>query len=93
MEDLDLQVAIFLCANRAQVDIWDIGNLVRGEGLRGLIDLVGDALGCRCTVGQVVLDTEVFGGTFYSSAWTLHTISKLRSPLGNLVRGEQHAVS
>jgi hypothetical protein len=62
VQDLDLEVAILLRANLAQVDVWDVGDLVRGEGLGGLVDLVGNALGCRCTVGEVVLDAKVLSG-------------------------------
>jgi hypothetical protein len=62
VENLNLEVAILLCANCAQVDVWDIGDLVRGERLGGLVDLVGDALGGWCAVGEVVLDAKVFGG-------------------------------
>lgn len=73
MDDLDLEVADLLCANRAQVNIGDVGDLVRGEGLGGLVDLVGDALGSWCAVGKVVLDTEIFLGT---CAWLAGRVSK-----------------
>jgi hypothetical protein len=59
MNDFNLEVAILLCTDCAEVDVGDIGDLVGGEGLGGFVDLVGDALGRWCTVGQVVLDTEV----------------------------------
>ena len=59
MNDLNLKIAIFLCANCAEVNIGDVGNLVRGKGLGGLEDLVGDALGGGGTVGQVVLHTKI----------------------------------
>jgi hypothetical protein len=68
VDDLDLEVADLLCANLAQVDVWDVGDLVGGKGLGGLVDFVGDALGGRCAVGEVVLDAEVFGGTYILSA-------------------------
>jgi hypothetical protein len=68
VDDLDLEVADLLCANLAQVDVWDVGDLVGGKGLRGLVDFVGDALGGWCAVGEVVLDAEVFGGTYILSA-------------------------
>jgi hypothetical protein len=63
VDDLDLKIANLLCANLAQVDVWDVGDFVGGKGLGGLVDLVGDALGGWRTVGEVVLDAEVFGGT------------------------------
>ena len=62
MDDLNLEVAILLCTNGAEVNIGNVGDLVGGEGLGRFVDLVGDALGRWCTVGQVVLDTEVFVG-------------------------------
>jgi hypothetical protein len=62
VDDFNLEVAIVLCADCAEVDVGDIGDLVGGEGLGGFVDLVGDALGRWGTVGQVVLDTEVLVG-------------------------------
>ena len=73
MNDLNLKIAIFLCANCAEVNIGDVGNLVRGKGLGGLEDLVGDALGGGGTVGQVVLHTEVLLG-----AWSIFSIDSAR---------------
>lgn len=63
VDDLDLEVSVGVCANLREIDIGDICDLVGLESLRGLVDLVGDALGRGATVGQVVLDTEIFVGT------------------------------
>ena len=63
MDNLNLEVSDLLCANCAQVNIRDVGDLIGSDGLRCLVDLVGNALGCRCTVGEVVLDAKVFLGT------------------------------
>jgi hypothetical protein len=63
VDDFNLEVAILLCTDGAEVDIGDVGDLVGGEGLGRFVDLVGDALGRWSTVRQVVLDTEVFVGT------------------------------
>jgi hypothetical protein len=69
VQDLDLELAILLGADGAQVDIWDIGNFVRGERLGGFVNLVRDALGRWGTVREVVLDAEVLGGTYESQSW------------------------
>lgn len=63
VDDLNLEVAVGLGADRGKVDIGNVGNLVLGEGLGGLVDLVGDALGSGGTVSKVVLDTKVLLGT------------------------------
>lgn len=44
VHNLDLEVSVRLSANGGDVDVWDIGDLVGGEGLRSFVDLVGDAL-------------------------------------------------
>jgi hypothetical protein len=62
VEDLNIEVADLLRADLAQVNIGDVGDLVGCDGLGGLVDLVGDAFRCRCTVCEVVLDTEVLVG-------------------------------
>jgi hypothetical protein len=63
MNNLNLEVAVGLGTDRRKVNIGNVGNLVLGEGLGGLVDLVGDALGSGGTVGKVVLDTKVLLGT------------------------------
>jgi hypothetical protein len=80
VDDLNLEIANLLCANLAQVDVWDVGDLVGGKGLGGLVDLVGDALGGWCAVGEVVLDAEVFGGTWDLSACAILPCSQLGFP-------------
>lgn len=64
IDDLNLEGAVGLGADGGDVDIGDVGDLVGGEGLGGLVDLVGDGLGGGATVGKVVLDTEVVLGTW-----------------------------
>lgn len=59
VDNLNLERAIGLGANSLQVDIRDSGNLVGSQGLGGFEDLVGNRLGSRATVGQVVLDAEI----------------------------------
>lgn len=63
MDDLNLEIANLLCANCAEVDIRNVGNLVRCDGLGCLVNFVGDAFGRRRTVGEVVFDAKVFLGT------------------------------
>jgi hypothetical protein len=63
VDNLDLQWAVALGTNAGQVDLRDIGIFIRGKGLRGFVDLVGNGLGGGGTVGQVVLDTKVGIGT------------------------------
>ena len=59
VNDLNLQITVGLGANGVDVDIWDIGNLVRGDSLGSLVDLVCDRLWGWSTVCEVVLDTKV----------------------------------
>src|SRR5687767_8556269 len=66
VDNLDLKLATLLCANFAQIDVGNVGDFVGCEGLGGFVNLVRDALRGGCTIGKVILDTEVFGG-----AWTV----------------------
>lgn len=63
VDNLHLDGTVGLGANAGSVHIGDVNNVIGGQGLGGLVDLVGDRLGGRGTVGQVVLDTEVGVGT------------------------------
>lgn len=63
VDDLDLERAVGLGADGGEIDVRDVGDLVRGDGLGLLEHLVGDTLGRGSTVGQVVLDSKVLGGT------------------------------
>lgn len=60
MDDLHLKVPVSLCADCGKINIWDVGNLVGGEVLGSLVDLVRDAFRSRGTVGEVVLDSKIF---------------------------------
>jgi hypothetical protein len=71
VKDLNIEVTDLLRADLAQVNIGDVGDLVGCDGLGGLVDLVGDALGCRCAIREVVLDTEVLVGACTASASAL----------------------
>jgi hypothetical protein len=62
VNDLDLEGSVGVRADIGNINVGDRGNLVGGEGLGGLVDLVGDRLRGRTAVGQVVLDTEVVLG-------------------------------
>ena len=59
MDNFHFEIAIGLGANGGQIDIGNISNLVRGEVLGGLEDLVRDALGGRCTIREVLLDAKI----------------------------------
>jgi hypothetical protein len=62
VDDLDLQWAVLLRADFLEVDIGDVGNLVRGNVLGGFVNLVRDAFRGGSTIGKVVLDTEILVG-------------------------------
>lgn len=62
VHNFNLEGTIAFGANGGGVDVWDVGNFVGGQGLGGLVDLVGDRLRGRGTIGQVVLDTEIVLG-------------------------------
>jgi hypothetical protein len=64
VDNLDLEAAICLGADGANVDVWDIGQLIGGQRLGGFEDLVGDGFGSRSAVGEVVLDAEVVLGAW-----------------------------
>lgn len=59
VDNLDLQGTVGLGTDAGGVDVADVNILVGGEGLGGLVDLVGHRLRGGGTIGQVVLDTEV----------------------------------
>lgn len=61
VDNLNFKGAIGLSANGVDVDVGDIGQLVRSQGLGGFVDLVRYGLGGGATVGEVVLDAEVVG--------------------------------
>ena len=60
MNNFNLQRTIGPGANCGDINIGDVSDLVGGEGLGSLEDLVRDAFRCRRTVCQVVFDTEIF---------------------------------
>lgn len=62
VDDLNLKGAVGLSAEGRNINIGDVGNLVRGQGLGSLVDLIGNGLGGRATVGEVVLDAEIVLG-------------------------------
>lgn len=64
VNNLDLESAVGLGADSSNVDIGDGGELVGGQGLGRLKDLVRNGLGGGATVGKVVLDTEVVLGAY-----------------------------
>lgn len=59
VDDFHLEGAGIAGTSLAQVNVGDFGNLVLGQGFGGSVDLVGDALGSRSTVSEVVLDTKI----------------------------------
>lgn len=62
VDNLHLEAAICLGADSRDVDVRDIGKLVGCKGLGRVVDLVGDGLRSRSTVGKVVFDAEVVLG-------------------------------
>jgi hypothetical protein len=66
VNNLNLQGTIGLGANGGGVYIGNFGDLVGGEGLGGFVDFVGDGLGSRGTIAQVVLDTKIGIGALES---------------------------
>ena len=59
VDNLDLAGAVLEGADLGEVDRGQVNDLVRGDGLGLLEDLVRDAFWRRGTVGEVVLDTKI----------------------------------
>ena len=92
MYDLDLQWAVGLGTNRSGVDIGDISDVVGGQRLGHVEDLVGDGLGSGSAIGQVVLDSKVGVGSCITSDHTVHSSSdKLTTRI--MARRQQNTTS
>lgn len=63
VDNLDLEGTIAASADLSKIDVWELGNLVGCQGFGSFVDLVGDGFRSRGTIGKVVLDTEILGGT------------------------------
>lgn len=63
VDNLHFERAIGLGADGGDINVWDVGEFVGSQGLGDFVDLVGDRLRGRATVGEVVLDAEVVCGT------------------------------
>ena len=59
IDDLDLEGSISLCADRCQIDVWKIRNLITGQVFSYIKDLVRHGLRCGGAIGQIVFDTEI----------------------------------
>ena len=63
VNNFDLERAIRLGADGAEVDIRDIGDLVGGQGFGNTVDLIRDTFWCRCAVCKIVFDAKVLSGS------------------------------
>lgn len=63
VDNFDLEGTIAASADLSDINVWDLGNLVGSQSLRGFVDLVGDGLGSGGAIGKVVFDTEILGRT------------------------------
>lgn len=62
VDDLDVDGTNLLLADLGKIHVGQIGHdLVGLKGFGCVVDFVGDALRCRGTVGEIVLDAKVFG--------------------------------
>lgn len=81
VNDLNLNWPVGLLANGGEVDVWNIGDFVRGQGLGGFEDFVSDRLRSRRAVRKVVLDSKILSRTLYRGlASSIRRAVKLSTP-------------